>query len=72
MTSDYLQPALSEKLLINLKLPPLETVNTKKRKTVGLNAEDIKKIKMECKEKEIVEAEMKVGSKAEKVSSIDR
>lgn len=68
MISDYLPSALSEKLLNFLRLPSLETMNAKKRKNVGLDAEEIKKIKMEHREKEIAEAEIKAGSKNEKVS----
>lgn len=66
MISDYLPSALSEKLLNFLRLPSLETMNAKKRKNVGLDAEEIKKIKMEHREKEIAEAEIKAGSKNEK------
>jgi microcompartment protein CcmL/EutN len=57
IVSDYLMPELSEKLSTFLKIPPQE-VNPKKRKST-LTAEDIKRIKIECKERELAEAEMK-------------
>lgn len=50
-------PELSEKLSSHMKIPPPEVIS-KKRKS-SLTAEDIKRIKMECKEKEIAETEMK-------------
>lgn len=68
MIADYLPSTISEKLLIFLRLPSLETMNAKKRKKVGLDTEEVKKIKMEHSEKEIAEAKIKAGSKNEKVS----
>ena len=57
MISDYLMPELSEKLSSFMKITPPDT-NPKKRKSI-LDAEEIKRIKIECKEKELIETEMK-------------
>lgn len=66
VVSEYLDPELSAGLLTHLKLPPVEET-TKKRKTEALSKDEVKRIKQECREKEVYETEVANSAKTGKV-----